>query len=92
MTAQTYAIPVRDMKEAERPRERLLRFGPDLLKNHELLAIILNTGYRHEGVLELSQRVIQEYGSKVMGIELLDHVIIGKDSFVSLKELGKLSG
>jgi DNA repair protein RadC len=28
--------------------------------------------------------------SRIMGIEVLDHVIIGKGNFVSLKEMGKL--
>jgi DNA repair protein RadC len=69
MAEQVYAIPVSHLEEAERPRERLLRFGPDLLRNHELLAIILNTGYRREGVLELSRRIVQEYGSKAIAEE-----------------------
>ena len=70
MAGQKYVIPLREMEGSERPRERLLRFGPDALKSHELLAIILNTGYRGESVL--------------------DHVILGKGNFVSLKEMGKL--
>lgn len=69
MAAQTYLIPVREMEEAERPREKLQRFGPDALKNHELLAIILNTGYRREGVTELSRRIVSEYGSKAIAEE-----------------------
>jgi len=69
MAGQTYVIPLREMEEAERPREKLLRFGPDALKNYELLAIILNTGYRRESVTELSQRIVQEYGSKAIAEE-----------------------
>jgi len=69
MAGQTYVIPLREMEEAERPRERLLRFGPDALKNYELLAIILNTGYRRESVLDLAQRIVQEYGSKAIAEE-----------------------
>lgn len=69
MAGQTYVIPLREMEEAERPRERLLRFGPDALKNHEFLAIILNTGYQRESVLDLAQRIVQEYGSKAIAEE-----------------------
>ncbi len=36
----------------------------------------------------LTRQLVQV--SRIMGIELLDHVIIGKGSFVSLKEMGKL--
>lgn len=69
MPAQIYAIPVRQMEECERPREKLLSQGPDALRNHELLSIILNTGYRRESVTELSQRIVQEYGSKAVAEE-----------------------
>ncbi len=53
----------------QRPRERLLEHGPDLLKNAELLAIILTTGYKDEGVLELAARLLSEYGSKGIASE-----------------------
>lgn len=46
------------------PREKLIEFGPDGLSNAELLAIIFMTGTRSENVLELSNRVIKEYGSR----------------------------
>ena len=44
----------------------MIENGPDVLKNSELLAIILGTGYRGEDVLELSSRILQEYGSKAI--------------------------
>ena len=46
------------------PREKLIQNGPDTLTNSELLAIIFLTGTRDENVLELSNRVIKEYGSR----------------------------
>lgn len=46
------------------PREKIVEFGPTVLKDHELLAIIFGTGYRDENVLELSERVLRDYGSK----------------------------
>jgi len=48
------------------PREKLIEQGPDVLKNAELLAIILNTGTRSETVFELAARILQEYGSKAI--------------------------
>lgn len=48
------------------PREKLIEQGPDVLKNAELLAIILNTGTRSETVFELASRILQEYGSKAI--------------------------
>lgn len=46
----------------ERPREKALRNGIDLLSNAELLAIIIRTGNKQESVLQLSQRIINEIG------------------------------
>jgi len=43
--------------------------GPDVLRNAELLAIILNTGYKDESVLELASRILAEYGSKGVASE-----------------------
>lgn len=50
----------------KRPREKLIGKGPDILKNAELLSIILNTGYAGENVLELASRILHEYGSKAI--------------------------
>ncbi len=46
----------------ERPRERLLAHGPQVLTSAELLAIILRTGMKGCGVVELSHRLIQHCG------------------------------
>ena len=35
------------------PRERLERDGPEVLADHELIAILLRTGTANEGVLRL---------------------------------------
>lgn len=64
MPENKYKIP--ELPFEKRPRERLIDKGPDALKNAELLAIILGTGYRDESVLELANRILQEYGSKAI--------------------------
>lgn len=56
------------------PREKLIDNGPDALSNAELLAIIFVTGTRDENVLELSNRVIKDYGSR---------------SIINIKDVGK---
>jgi DNA repair protein RadC len=40
------------------PRERLLRLGPEALKDHELLAIILGTGFKGRHVLSVAQDIL----------------------------------
>jgi DNA repair protein RadC len=48
------------------PREKLLVQGVETLSVSELLAIVFNTGYRGESVLQLADRLLQEYGSQTL--------------------------
>jgi DNA repair protein RadC len=49
--------------EAERPRERLARGGPESLALAELLALVLRTGARGAGALRLAETLVQRFGS-----------------------------
>jgi DNA repair protein RadC len=62
---EEYRISVKELPVSERPRERLRQFGPEVLTNAELLAVILNTGTRNESVLDLAQRLLVSYGGLV---------------------------
>lgn len=53
---------VRELGEDERPREKLLAKGADACSNAELLAVLLRTGTREQGVLELAQAWLSEVG------------------------------
>ena len=61
---QEYKIKILDMQEEDRPRERLLKKGADSLSDSELLAIILRTGSKQENVLNLCQRILNDYNFK----------------------------
>lgn len=50
------------LPQEDRPRERLLRYGPEVLSLAELLAILLVTGTKGKSVLELAQEMILEFG------------------------------
>lgn len=39
-----------------------MRYGPGVLSNNELLAILLRTGPQGSGVMELSKKILSEYG------------------------------
>jgi DNA repair protein RadC len=45
------------------PREKLLKFGVETLSDAELLALFLRTGTKGLPVLELSQKLLNEFGS-----------------------------
>ncbi|WMJ81035.1 DNA repair protein RadC [Clostridium sp. MB40-C1] len=53
-------IKINDLPKNERPRERLLRYGAEVLSNSELLAIILRTGTLKENAINLSSRILRE--------------------------------
>jgi len=71
---------IRDYKEEDRPRERLILQGPTSLSNQELIAILLRTGTKKESVLNLSNRLLHQFE----GLRLL------KDA--SLEEIMSING
>jgi DNA repair protein RadC len=54
--------------KAERPREKLVRFGAENVSDAELLAILLRIGNREESAIDLARRLIRE----VRGLEGID--------------------
>ncbi len=54
---------LRDMQEADRPREKLTRLGRSVLSDEELIAIFLRTGLHGCNVLELAALLKQRAGS-----------------------------
>lgn len=67
--SESYELRIRDLSEEEKPREKLRRHGPSALKNYELMAVILGRGTKKEGVLELSQRIMSQYGNQAVFAE-----------------------
>lgn len=61
-----YVLKVRDLPKEEKPREKLMKFGPDALSVNELLAIVLGVGTKKEEVLVMSRRLLKEYGEKAI--------------------------
>jgi DNA repair protein RadC len=62
---QHYAFsrPMRDVPEAERPREIFDRVGPEQMTDKQLLALILRSGVRGRSVTDLAEGLLNEYGS-----------------------------
>lgn len=55
-------LKIKDLPESERPRERLFRYGSEMLSNVELLAILLGSGSKRENIMSLSSRIIHNNG------------------------------
>ena len=60
-TRTPYSPMIRDLASTERPRERLKNYGPPSLSNAELLAILLRTGVKGEGVVSMAQRILGRF-------------------------------
>jgi len=58
------SVPVKMLPAEERPRERLLRHGPEKLTDAELLAILLRTGVPGHSVIELAHRLLHHCESE----------------------------
>ncbi|MBI4656745.1 MAG: DNA repair protein RadC [Elusimicrobia bacterium] len=54
---------IKEMPRIERPREKLIRYGPEKLSDEELLAIILRTGRKGLNAIELAKSLIEKYGT-----------------------------
>jgi DNA repair protein RadC len=78
----THRLMMRDVPNEDRPRERMLRFGPSSLSHAELLAILLRTGTVSESAVHLAQRLLREAGS------LRNLVDMSIDELTRLKGIG----
>lgn len=54
----------------DKPREKLLKKGPQALKGYELMAALLGSGTQHKDVLQLSKEVVALFESR---FETLSH-------------------
>ena len=64
---ETDYLPISKWPQDERPREKLIKKGPEYLSDCELLAIILRTGMGSSkekfSALDLAKKILTEYGS-----------------------------
>lgn len=55
-------VKIDEIDKLDRPREKMVIKGPEALSEVELLAIMLGSGTKNESVLDLSKRLIKDYG------------------------------
>lgn len=92
-----YILRVRDLPLEEKPREKLIKYGPEILSVAELLAVVLNVGTKKEEVLAMSSRLLKEYGEKAIVdqkdpkkiMDSLDVPLVKAVQIVACFELGR---
>ncbi|TYP57617.1 RadC family protein [Thermosediminibacter litoriperuensis] len=77
------SLTIKDLPREERPRERLQRYGAEVLSDAELLALLIRTGTVSESALVLAHRVLKGDGGKT-GLEFVARA--------GIEELSKIKG
>ncbi len=76
-------LTLKELPESERPYEKCERFGPEVLSDAELLAVIIRSGTKKERAVDLAIRVLDRPGAK-KGLSAL--------YYYSIQELQKIKG
>lgn len=92
-----YILRVKDLPDAEKPREKLQELGPGQLTIAELVAVLWGVGSRKEDVLAMARRTLKEYGEKAIGneynaarlAETADIPLIKATQLIASLELGR---
>ncbi len=92
-----YPLMIHDLPDEEKPREKLAAKGPEALSIAELMAVVLVTGTAKEPLLEVSHRLIRDYGEKSILAERdpaklsaeMDIPIVKACQIVACGELGR---
>ena len=62
MRRRRYPRAITEWPEGERPRERLLKYGPQHLTTAELLGILCRTGVKGRSAVDLGRELLQSFG------------------------------
>ncbi|NSW89503.1 MAG: DNA repair protein RadC [Firmicutes bacterium] len=83
----TKKLKVKDLPLDERPYEKLEKYGPEMLSNAELLAIIIKCGSRNETSVSLAQRILMQ-DDEGKGLAYLHDISL--EQLRTLKGIGKV--
>ena len=62
---------IKELPELDRPREKLIAKGPAALSDVELLAVLLGSGVKGVGVLDLSAKILRKLEGRLDRIDVL---------------------
>ena len=68
--------------DVDLPREKLERLGAEALRDEELLAVLLRTGYEGRNVLDISQGILQKH-------PIADLMNLAFDQLTKIKGIGR---
>ena len=74
-------VKIKDQAIDDRPREKMMKHGREILSNAELLGLVLGSGIANMNSVDLAQNILRTYDHKLFNL-----------SSCSLKELQKFKG
>lgn len=57
-------MKIKDLPKVERPREKLMKYGPEKLNNAELLGILLGKGIKGKNAVELAKNLLKKFSEE----------------------------
>ena len=78
--------PIKEWIREERPREMLIKYGPETLSLSKLLAIILRTGREGTNAEELAKRLLNKFGT----LRAIDSAPLNEEDYFSFAKAGVL--
>ena len=82
-------LKMKELPISERPYEKLQLYGPEMLSNSELLAIIIKSGTKEENSLSVAQRVLSlNNADNKENLQFLCDTSI--EEFMKIKGIGKV--
>lgn len=93
------SLGIKELPLSERPYEKLERYGPEVLSNAELMAIIIKTGNKNESSVNVAQRILKkDEGERGMAFlhdlslnQLMEIKGIGRVKAIQIKALLEIS-
>ena len=97
VTERDYILKIRDLPTESKPREKLIKQGPETLSIQELLTVVLSTGTKKEDVMAMASRIVRQYGERSVITERsaeklskdLDIPIVKACQVVAVGEIGR---
>ncbi len=80
MINKNKTFTIHDLPKDERPRERLQKFGPEVLSSQELLELVIGRGVPKKSVMSIAQELLIRFGN------------IKAISEATIEELSKIKG
>ena len=83
-------MKIKNLPMSERPYEKMEMYGPQVLSDSELLAIIIKTGTKEKTSIQLAQEILSIKGKNIENNNMRFLQDISIEEFMQIKGIGKV--